>query len=79
MKLVKWLLIVDMLFGLCLFLGSYSFHVFAKTSFLIPKTLHRLQGIFASTHYVGTIKHPTIDGGIINSTDISIINYDKPQ
>lgn len=50
-----------------------------KTSMIvIPKPLHRIKKTLTYTNYIGTTDHPTIDGGIINSTDSMIVNRDVP-
>ena len=50
-----------------------------KTVISIPKTLRPVQSTLEYTSYIGTPDHPTIDGGIINSTDGMPVNHDMPS
>ncbi len=46
-----------------------------KTTISIPKNLSKLTGTLANTNIIGTPDYPTINGGIINSTDILFVDY----
>ena len=41
-----------------------------KMAIAMPKAFKPIQGVLTNTHYIGTPDRPTIDGGIINSTDV---------
>jgi hypothetical protein len=45
---------------------------------VIPKYLHSLGNTLNYTNYIGTQEHPTIDGGIINSTENRLVNNSSP-
>jgi hypothetical protein len=49
-----------------------------KATLSIPKTLHEIAGTLIYTSYIGTPDHPTIDGGILNSTEGVPVNQDTP-
>ncbi len=40
-----------------------------REALILAKTIHPIQPAFIYTHCVGTLDHPTINGGIINSTE----------
>jgi len=47
-----------------------------KALITFPKHLHPIPGMVTYTHHIGTPDHPTIDGGIINTTDKTPVNSD---
>jgi hypothetical protein len=45
----------------------------------LPKGLKSVDSVFHRTAWVGTLEHPTIDGGMINAADGMPINREQPK
>lgn len=84
---MRWKMVCAFILGIFMLSGCHSSNsekkaesnVPAKAVISIPKTLHPVQGTLEYTSYIGTPDHPTIDGGIINSTDEMPVNHDMPS
>lgn len=86
-SVMRWKMVYAFILGVFILSGCHHSHsgkkaennLPAKAVISIPKTLHPVQGTLEYTSYIGTPDHPTIDGGIINSTDEVPVNHDMPS